>query len=123
MTFDLRITIGMAAAVLASGCQRQPERFTADRDTAICTDRSGRRVADSQCSQAQRHAGGGGFGWYYLARNATLPYLGERARGGSYRPTASRYVRAPVASAVTRSGAVSRGGFGGSGRFFGSGHA
>jgi hypothetical protein len=122
MTFDLRITIGVAAAVLASGCQRQPERWTADRDTAICTDRSGRRVSDDQCSQHNRH-GGGGFGWYYLARNATLPFLGERARGGSYQPGAGRYVRAPVASAVTRTGAVSRGGFGGSGRFFGSGHA
>ena len=60
MTFDLRITIGVAAAVLASGCQRQPERWTADRDTAICTDRSGRRVSDDQCSQHNRQRTGAG---------------------------------------------------------------
>ena len=118
---DLRITTGIAAALLAAGCSRQdPDNgWTADRDTAVCVDQQGHRVPDGQCPR-QRSAGiGGGMGsaflWYYIGRQSAVPYYGDVVRGGSYAPSAGRsYFRAPASTAMSRASAVSRGGFGSS---------
>jgi hypothetical protein len=108
--------------------QRRLERpdVVADRDTAICVDKDGKRVDDSQCGQQTviHHSGGIGVGtaflWYYLGRNSAVPYYGESIRGPRLcRPWRVRAARrgqampdAPAASRMTRSAAVSRGGLG-----------
>ena len=130
---DLKFTTGVAAALLAAplatGCnQQQDNGWTADRDTAVCVDKEGHRVPDSQCPQ-QRQAVASSFGspflWYYLGRQSSLPYYGDTVRGGSYAPTAGHsYFRAPAGTAMTRSassrgGSIARGGFGSSARGFG----
>lgn len=129
MRNDLTITTAIAAALLASGCGRrepEPDGWTAQTDTAICTDREGRRVPDDKCPRqtvaSTTHHGGGvsPFLWYFLGRSAVIPPYGERARGGSFGGVAGmRYARAPANTAVTRAGAVSRGGFGASAHSFG----
>ncbi|MGR6330713.1 hypothetical protein ACU5AX_16755 [Sphingomonas sp. XXL09] len=128
MNRDLKLTTALAAALLAGGCDRQPKDngWTTAQDTAICTDAQGNRVADARCRRtAYAHGGAGNaFAWYFLGRNARLPYLGERASGGSFaRSPSARYAFAPASSAVTRSAAISRGGFGSAGRFFGGGRS
>lgn len=133
MRTDLKITTAIAAALLASGCGRsepEPDGWTAQTDTAICTDREGRRVADDQCPRqalgSGYHGGGGSnaFLWYFLGRNSVIPPYGERARGGSFsRAGGVSYARAPANTFVSRSGAISRGGFGASAHSFGSGRA
>ena len=63
---------------------------------------------------------GGAAFWYFLGRGRPIPFYGERATGGSFRPaTGARYVAAPSGSAMTRSAAISRGGFGASASRFG----
>ncbi len=113
MRTDLRITTAIAAALLASGCGRpepEPDGWTAQTDTAICTDREGRRVADDQCPRqalASGYHGGGGsnaFLWYFLGRNSVIPPYGETARGGSFSRAggvslcagAGQYLRQPI---------------------------
>ncbi len=119
MKADLKITTALAATLLAAGCQQQPDNgWTADRDTAVCVDRAGKRVPDAQCPRTAYAGQSGGvspFLWYYLGRSASVPYYGEPVRGGSFamRPGSS-YSRAPAFTAVTRAGAISRGGFGSS---------
>lgn len=123
MKKDLTITTGVAAALLLSGCGQRDD-WTAQRDTAVCTDRSGNRVPDDRCDR--RHAGGRGSGflWHYLGRNSGIPAYGERATGGSWsRPAESTFYRAPASTAMTRAAAVARGGFGSSAHRFGSIHA
>lgn len=128
MRNDLTLTTAIAAALLAAGCHKEQDNgWTTDRDTAICTDKQGTRVADQNCQQ-QRYAGGGYVGspflWYFLGRNSAVPYYGERATGGSFTRAAGRsYFRAPSGSSMTRAAAVSRGGFGSSARSFGGGHS
>lgn len=123
MKANLKITTAIAAALLAGACgQRDSGWDTADRDTAICTDRSGQRVPDANCERRGAYGGGGGnaFLWYYLGRNSAVPYYGERAYGGAFTRTAgATYFHAPAASAMSRSAAISRGGFGSSARSFG----
>ena len=123
MNRDLKITTAVAAALLAGACGQRETQWTADRDTAICTDGQGKRVADRNCQQRHvgGHGGGSAFLWYYLGRSQAIPYYGERAAGGSYvgRPGVA-YARAPAGASMTRAAAVSRGGFGSSARVFGS---
>jgi hypothetical protein len=126
MTIDPKLTTALAATLLAAGCNRQPRDngWTTAQDTAVCTDAQGRRVADANCRRTGYAHGGGAFAWYFLGRNARLPYLGERVGGGSFaRSPGARYAFAPASTAVTRSGAVSRGGFGSAARFFGGGRS
>ncbi|WP_083925553.1 hypothetical protein [Sphingomonas sp. Mn802worker] len=119
MRKDLTITTAIAAALLTGACNRRDAEWTTQQDTAICTDSSGRRIADVNCRRANA-AGGHGGGWYYLNRGRNIPPLGERVAGGSYQGrSGGRYVTAPVTTAVTRSVAISRGGFGSSARGFG----
>ncbi|MET3438881.1 hypothetical protein [Sphingomonas sp. 1185] len=125
MAFDLRCTTALAAVLLASGCNRSKadDNWTADNDTAICTDAQGTRLPDDRCRQHRVGSGGGAF-WYFLGRGRSIPYYGERATGGSFRAApGGRYVTAPAGSAMTRAAAVSRGGFGSSASHFGSIHA
>ena len=124
---ELKFTTALAAALLAAGCGKSrddADGWVAQSDTAVCTDRSGNRVADSQCAR-QSHAGGvSPFLWYFLARNAMIPPYGERVGGGSYARAPGRAYRfAPATTQVTRAGAISRGGFGASARSFGSGRS
>lgn len=130
MRKDLSITTMVAATLLASGCGRsEADGWTAQNDTAICTDRNGTRVPDDRCAPQTAGAGHHGglssaFLWYYLARSSVIPPYGEPARGGSFtRAAGSSYARAPANTFVTRSGAISRGGFGASAHMFGSGRA
>jgi hypothetical protein len=140
MRKQLTMTAAMAAALLAlPGCSSQSnewnEDVVADKDTAVCVDQQGKRVEDTQCAPRAAHSGGGSgvgsaFLWYYLGRNARIPYYGDSindrrfAGGGSFtgRP-GTEYARAPEAARMTRSAAVSRGGLGSSGRYFGSGRS
>lgn len=126
MRKDLTITTAIAAAILASGCRdREADGWTASNDTAICTDRAGKRVPDDQCPRqaaagGYHGAGGGAHGWYFLGRGSVIPPYGETARGGSYTRAAGRtYARAPINTFVSRAGAISRGGFGASAHLFG----
>jgi hypothetical protein len=140
MKKQLSMTTAMAAALLSlPGCSSNDdwnEDVVADRDTAICVDKEGKRVDDNQCGQqtAIHHSGGIGVGtaflWYYLGRNSAVPYYGESIHNpryaglGAYEPRAGvNYARAPAASRMTRSSAVSRGGLGSSGRSFGGGRS
>lgn len=119
---ELKITLVAAAAVGLLGCDRQPEQWTAEQDTAVCVDRQGDRVADSNCPPANYHGGAASsaFLWYYLGRRSLIPYYGERVYGGSFTRTAgATYFHAPVRSGTTRAGAISRGGFGSSAHAFG----
>lgn len=140
MKKQLSMTTAMAAALLSlPGCSSNDdwnEDVVADRDTAICVDKEGKRVDDSQCGQQTvvHHSGGSGVGsaflWYYLGRSSAVPYYGDSIRApryaglGSYEPRSGvNYARAPAASRMTRSAAVSRGGLGSSGRSFGGGRS
>ncbi|MBB5712901.1 hypothetical protein [Sphingomonas xinjiangensis] len=139
MRKQLTMTTAMAAALLAlpacSSRNDEWEAVTADRDTAVCVDKDGKRVDDRQCNPQARGAYGGGgmssaFLWYYLGRNAAVPFYGDSisdrrfAGHGSYTPAQGvRYAEAPRASRMTRSQAVSRGGLGSRGRSFGSGRS
>lgn len=125
MNSELKITTAIAAALLAGACSSQSDNGwkTADRDTAICTDKSGNRVPDANCPQQRTYGGGGvssAFLWYYLGRNSAVPYYGERVGGGSFqRAAGTSYFRAPAETSMSRSAAISRGGFGSSARGFG----
>jgi hypothetical protein len=140
MKKQLSMTTAMAAALLSlPGCSSDDDwnqDVVADRDTAICVDKEGKRVDDSQCGQQTvvHHSGGSGVGtaflWYYLGRNSAVPYYGDSIRNpryaglGSYEPRSGvNYAPAPMASRMTRSAAVSRGGLGSSGRSFGGGRS
>lgn len=140
MRKQLTLTTAMASALLAlPGCSSQDEwseGAVADRDTAICVDKEGKRVEDRSCAP-QGAAGvshGSGIGtaflWYYLGRNMRVPYYGDSVNSGrfagqgSFQPRAgASYAAAPPASRMTRSQAVSRGGLGSSSRRFGSGRS
>ncbi|MDO7843687.1 hypothetical protein [Sphingomonas immobilis] len=123
MKFDLKLTTAISAALIAGACSNDQGDWTAQRDTAVCTDKAGQRVADANCQRAHSGSSGvmaGAFAWYYLSRNSRVPYYGERATGGSFaRAAGSTYYHAPAGTAMTRSAAISRGGFGSSARSFG----
>ena len=134
-TKNLVLTTAMAATLTAlSGCSRGKDwddNVVADRDTAVCVDQSGKRIAEAGCNT---HRGGGSAAmlgyWYYMGRNSRVPYMGDSvndpARGfvGSATPRAgTSYASAPAAANMTRSAAVARGGFGSSGRGFGGGRS
>jgi hypothetical protein len=123
MKKDLKITTAIAGALLAGACQQQPDEWTAQRDTAVCTDRQGHRVPDANCqrqSYASHGGGGNAFLWYYLGRNSAVPYYGEQVRGGTFSRAPGRsYFQAPTGSSMTRTAAISRGGFGSSAHSFG----
>lgn len=119
----LTTTLAAALAATASGCSRQSgygdDGYYAANNTAVCTDRSGRRVPDRYC-QRGGHGMGNAFLWYYLGRSSAVPYYGSHVTGGSFTRTAgATYFHAPAAANVTRSVAVSRGGLGSSARGFG----
>ena len=138
-TKNLGLTTAMAATLTAlAGCSSGndwDDNVVADRDTAVCVDQSGKRIADSGCNN--RVGGGGGVGtaamlgyWYYMGRNSRVPYLGDSVNDGSGRFSGSTrpgagtsYASAPAAANMTRSAAVARGGFGSSGRGFGGGRS
>lgn len=122
---ELKITTGVAAALLAAGCGQSRDAdngWTASQDVAVCVDKDGKRVPDGQCPRQQFASGhpypaGSPFLWYYIGRSQALPYYGDVVRGGGYRPAAGRsYFRAPSVTSMTRSTAIARGGFGSSAR-------
>ncbi|WP_116092323.1 hypothetical protein [Sphingomonas crusticola] len=120
-TIHLNLTLAAASAITLAACDQPVDHWTAEQDTAICTDRNGTRVPDAQCQTHHVGSVGTAFLWYYLGRNSVVPYYGERVAGGSFTRTAgATYFHAPVRTAMTRSAAVARGGFGSSARSFGS---
>lgn len=83
----------------------------------------------TQQNQTVVHDGGGNgiasaFLWYYIGRNSAIPYVGQQATGGTYRPVETSYARSAFTSrgsygtttTTTPSGTVTRGGFGGTAR-------
>lgn len=117
----LTATLAAAIAATAAGCSQRSgysdDGYYGDRDrnTAICTDKKGKRVPDRYCQRGS--SGSSAFLWYYLGRSSAIPYYGDTVRGGSYTRTAgATYFHAPVNANVTKSTAVSRGGFGSSAR-------
>jgi hypothetical protein len=143
MRKQLSMTTAMAAALVAlPACSSNDgwnDDVVADRDTAVCVDKQGSRVDDDLCNDGRRSGSGGGvsnaFLWYYIGRNAAVPYYGDsiydrryaRPGGGGYGSFAPRpgvdYARAPASTKMTRSQAVSRGGLGSSSRRFGGGRS
>ena len=139
MKKHLTMTTAMAAALLAlpacSSGDDWNEDVVADSDTAVCVNKEGVRVDDSQCAPRQAASGyhGGGMGsaflWYYIGRNSAVPYYGDSVReprfsGGSYKAQPNtHYDPAPASSRMTRSAAVSRGGLGSSGHGYGGGRS
>lgn len=119
---DLTLTAALASILMLSACSQENDDWTAQKDTAVCVDKSGQRVPDSNCD-GRESANSGSFGggsnpflWYYLGRNSAIPAYGEAATGGSFTRTASAtYFHAPVSTRVSASEAgISRGGFGSS---------
>ncbi|WP_298400122.1 hypothetical protein [Sphingobium sp.] len=106
--FDRRvlpITSAVAAALLATGCSRNPGTTdTADADVRVCRDAQGRRVEDNDC----RSRAGGAVGWYYLNRGSSVARVGDTQMGGDFSPAAGR--------SYSDSSSVTRGGLGLSGR-------
>ncbi len=137
-TKNLALTTAMAATLTAlAGCSSGndwDDNVVADRDTAVCVDQSGKRIADSDCNTRRSGSGVGSAAmlgyWYYMGRNSRVPFLGDSVNdgtgrfAGSTRPSAgTNYASAPAAANMTRSAAVARGGFGSSGRGFGGGRS
>ena len=140
MKKQMFMTSAMAAALVTlPACSSNDgwnEEPIASQDTAICVDQQGARVDDDLCDD-DRNRGGSGVGtaflWYYIGRNAAVPYYGDsiydrryarHARYGSFTPQPGlKYGRAPAATRMTRSQAVSRGGLGSSSRRFGGGRS
>lgn len=135
---QLGLTSAMATTLLAlPACSSSSDNWDdgqvyAARDTAVCVNENGERVADTQCNNNRRvgYYGGSGYKWYYLGRNSAVPYYGESvgdprySRNGSYTPSNGiSYERAPHATNMARSQAVSRGGMGSSARSFGGGRS
>lgn len=132
MKKQLTLTATLAAAL--SGCSSPGNEWDNDVyssvDSAVCTDKNGIVVDDSQCRSNFR--GGsyyGGYGYHYYPRNSRLPFQGESVRDARFatgsdtpRPGA-QYYGSPVETRMTRSQAMSRGGFGSRGRSFGGGRS
>ncbi|HEY0086497.1 MAG TPA: hypothetical protein VGB65_11370 [Allosphingosinicella sp.] len=137
MKKQMIMTSAMAAALAAlPACSSNDDwngETIAQQDTAVCVDQQGKRVDDSQCNDNAHRSSGGGMGnaflWYYIGRNAAVPYYGDsihdrrysryaQYNGFSRKPGVS-YARAPDSTRMTRSQAVSRGGLGSSSRRFG----
>ena len=96
---------GTITAVVASN-QDDPEY------AQVCfNDETGERVEDANCNSAAGR-GGGLYAWYFFARGATVPAIGQN------RSTAPDYTRTVPSGAKastgysTQGGTVSRGGFG-----------
>jgi hypothetical protein len=94
----LSATLAAALAATAA-CSRSPgyydNGYYAGQNTAVCVDRMGNRVPDTQCN-----GGGGGMGnaflWYYLGRSSAIPYYGQHVYGGSFtRTSGATYFHAP----------------------------
>jgi hypothetical protein len=114
---DLLITASVAAALMLYGCGNNPD-WTAQNDTAICRDRAGNRVPDSNCDARSTGAHPGFYGWYYLSRGGYIPAMGETVSGGRTSAVAGHsYAHAPSSASISRGGfgasAHSFGGFGG----------
>ena len=136
MKKQLTMTTAMAAALLALPACSSNDGWdgdvVADQDTALCVNQQGERVDDDLCDDDRRSGSGmsSAFLWYYIGRNAAVPYYGDsihdrrfRGHGSFNRAPGVNYGRAPASTRMTRSAAVSRGGLGSSGRSYGSGRS
>jgi hypothetical protein len=91
----LTLMLGVSASFLA-GCG-QP-----DRGWQVCSDASGWRLPDNECTSSGGFYGGGH--WLYV--RGGVPPVGKPITGGLAAPGAGGYLRAPA-------GGIERGGFGG----------
>ena len=119
----LLYTTSLAAALLIGGCGNNSSNAYASQPTAVCVNQQGQRVSDAQCGGGYHGGGSNPFLWYYIGRNSTVPYYGERAMGGGYTRTPNAtYYHAPSESNMSRATAMSttsRGGFGSSAHSYG----
>lgn len=112
----LPITSAVATVLLAGACSASGD--VARLDVAVCRNAAGARIDDAYCARGTSgRTGGGAAGWYYIARGARVPAMGEALSGGYTTPRAgASYSRASSAT-------VSRGGFGMSAHSGGGGGA
>jgi hypothetical protein len=104
---SLMMLVALSSGLLA-GCSASD-----DGQWRVCTDQSGRRIADAKCSTGGSVHGGGGGSWRYINRSLSAPAVGEQVSDGSLTPLAGVAYSAP-------SEGIARGGFGGTGE--GGGH-
>ncbi|MGJ3647663.1 hypothetical protein ACLB0R_04205 [Sphingomonas sp. GlSt437] len=97
------VTLIGVSAGLAAGCSP-----STDGQWRVCTDPTGRRIADANCSTSSGGGAHGGGGWRYIDRSASAPAVGEEVAGGSRAPLAGTAYSAPAEG-------IARGGFGGTG--------
>lgn len=126
MNKRLTLTATLAAALTGlSGCASRSGEWIAEESTRICVDEDGDRIDDDYC-EGPRARVGSGFAFLYLRRGSPIPYYYDNVRDPKYARWISRSplpgaIRAPAATAMSRSAAVSRGGLGSSGSRFGRG--
>jgi hypothetical protein len=112
--FGLMFTVATATMLVSCGSANANDGWTADEDTAICTDRQGNRVDEDRCDDDARR-GGGMFFWYFMSRGGYVPPMGHKvhkSKYGSYKksPGKSYYPASRYSSHSS-----SRGGFGATG--------
>jgi hypothetical protein len=134
MKKKLLITSTMAMTLAAlSGCSSGDEwneDVIASDDTAICVDQNGTRIEDKDCDKSRFSSGIPIGAFFYFARGARLPYIGDSLRDSRYnfkgysKPIAGvKYNAAPTSTGVSRSTAIARGGFGSGSRSYGGGRS
>lgn len=125
MTRKITLTATLAATLTGlAGCASSSDEMLAQQNTRICVDEDGDRIDDDYCEN--RRSGFGTFAFLYLRKGSPIPYYYDNVRDPKYSKFVSRSplpgaIRAPAASAMSRSSAVSRGGLGSSSRSFGRG--
>jgi hypothetical protein len=134
MKKKLLITSTMAMTLAAlSGCSSGDdwnEDVIASDDTAICVDQNGTRIEDEECDKSRYTNGGSRGSFFYFARGARLPYIGDSLRDSRYKfagyskpMVGVKYNAAPSSTGMSRSSAIARGGFGSGSRSYGGGRS
>lgn len=108
--------VAAVGALILSGCDLPMDGTDADY-VAVCTDKAGNRVDDSNCAHAPDTYDNDGFDagdaflWYYLGTmsgNAYAPGIGQRVTGGVYRtPVSVRNTTINIGSGNTKTGSGS----------------
>lgn len=106
----LGVTALLAGTITAIVASNEQE---ADYAQVCFNDETGERVEDTQCNSTAGR-GGGLYAWYFYARGATVPAVGQnRANYPSFTKTVPQGAKTSTGYS-TKGGTVSRGGFGSS---------
>ena len=112
----LGVTALLAGTITAIVASNEQE---ADYAQVCFNDETGERVEDTQCNSTAGR-GGGLYAWYFYARGATVPAVGQnRANYPSFTKTVPQGAKTSTGYS-TKGGTVSRGGFGSSSKGGGS---